>query len=57
MVTVWQGNLIFTKCSIPLVFLDLGFFSGIRTNRRFFTDLENSDHLEFSETLIDPGEF
>jgi hypothetical protein len=23
----------------------------------FFTDLENPDHLEFSETCIDPSEF
>jgi hypothetical protein len=27
------------------------------TNRRFSTDLENSDHSEFSKTLFDPGEF
>jgi hypothetical protein len=25
--------------------------------KEFFTDLENPDHLEFSETRIDPGEF
>jgi hypothetical protein len=32
-------------------------FSGIMTNRRFSTDLENPDLSEFSETLIDSGEF
>jgi hypothetical protein len=32
-------------------------FSEIRTNRRFFIDLENPDFLEYSETLFDPGEF
>jgi hypothetical protein len=57
MVTIWQRNPICTKHLIALVFLDLGFVSGIRTNRRFFTDLENPNLLEFSETLIDPGEF
>jgi hypothetical protein len=32
-------------------------FSRIRTNKRFSTDLENPDLSEFSETLINPGEF
>jgi hypothetical protein len=27
------------------------------TNRRFSIDLENSDRLEYSETLFNPGEF
>jgi hypothetical protein len=45
------------KCPIAYVFFDLGLLYGIRTNRRFFTDLENPDLLEFSETRIDPGEF
>jgi hypothetical protein len=45
--------------TIPeLLFSSLySYFSGIRTNRRFFTDLENPDLLEFSKTFIDPGEF
>ena len=27
------------------------------TNRRFFTDLENPDQLDYSKTLFDLGEF
>jgi hypothetical protein len=57
MVTVWQGNSIFTKRPIAPVFIDLGLFSGTKTNRRFSIGLENSDLLKFSETHIDPGEF
>jgi hypothetical protein len=45
------------KCPIAYVFFDLGLYSGIRTNRRFSTDLKNPDLLEFSEMRIDPGEF
>jgi hypothetical protein len=56
-VTVWQENPIFTKHLIVHVFLDLGLLSGIMTNRRFSTNLENPDLSEFSETRIDPGEF
>jgi hypothetical protein len=33
------------------------YFSKNRTNRRFFIDLENLNHLEFSETLFNLGEF
>jgi hypothetical protein len=56
-VTMWKENPIFTKRSIAHVFLDLGCFSGIWTNRKFSTNLENPDLLEFSEMRIDPGEF
>jgi hypothetical protein len=56
-VTMWQGNLIFTKCLITPVFFDLWLFSGIRTTGRFSTDLENPDLSEFSEMRVDLGEF
>ena len=43
---------------IALVFLLYGCFSGLKTNRRFFTNLENPDHLEkYLKTLFDPGEY
>jgi hypothetical protein len=41
------------------LFLSLRFVSvGLRTNSRFSTNLENTDHLEkYSKSLFDPGEF
>jgi hypothetical protein len=39
------------------IFLFWGCFSKVMTNRRFSTNLENSNHLEYSETLYNPGEF
>ena len=56
-VNVRQENPIFTYHPIALVFLTLRYFSGNRTNRRFSIDLENPGFSEYSETLIDPGEF
>ena len=56
-VDVRQENPIFTYCLIAPVFLTLRYFSGIRTNRRFSIDLENPGFSEYSEMLIDPGEF
>ena len=56
-VNVRQGNPIFIYRSIAHVFLTLRYFSKIRINKRFFTDLENPGFSEYSETLIDPGEF
>ena len=56
-VNVKQRNPIFTYRLIAPVFLTLRYFSGIRTNRRFSADLENPGFSEYSETLIDPGEF
>ena len=53
-VNVKQGNPIFTYRPITPIFLTLRYFSGIMTNRKFSTDLENPG---FSETLIDSGEF
>jgi hypothetical protein len=50
-------DFIFTSRPIAHIFLILSCFDRKRTNRRFFTDLENPNHLEFSETLFDPGEF
>jgi hypothetical protein len=45
--------------NVPYLLFSLiyGYYSGIMTDRRFSTDLENPDLLEFSETRIDPGEF
>jgi hypothetical protein len=47
---------IFTSRPIAPVFLSYSYFSRNRTNRRFFTDLENLEPLGYSETLFDPGE-
>jgi hypothetical protein len=48
---------IFTKPSHSSCFpYTIVVLSRNKTNRRFSTDLENPDHLEFSETCYDPSE-
>jgi hypothetical protein len=57
MVQSAPGNIVLTSRLIAHIFLLYSCFSGIRTNRRFSINLGNLDHLEYSKTLYDLGEF
>jgi hypothetical protein len=57
MVQSAPGNIVLTIRLIAHIFLLYSCFSGIRTNRRFSINLGNLDHLEYSKTLYDLGEF
>jgi hypothetical protein len=57
MVRNMTGDFILISCLKAPVFLFYGCFSRVRTNRMFFINLENPDHLEFLEMLYDLGEF
>ena len=51
-INVKQGNPIFTYRPIAPIFLTLRYFSGIRTNRRFSTDLENPSFWSIRRRLL-----
>ena len=55
--SIQRDFLLTSRLIAPIFFIFYSCFSGIGTNRRFFTNLGEPGHLEYLETLYNLGEF